>query len=69
MDFTQFCDEIVGANEQKSSTDKSVITEASMGTFEALPEGWKFEKFDLLYPAENHASFVKATLIICNEIF
>ena len=55
-------DEIIGVNEQKDSTDKSVITEASPGTFEALPEGWKFEKFDPQHPTGNHASFVKTTL-------
>ena len=46
----------------EETTDGDLVTEANAGTFENLPSGVEFQKFDPAYPSGEFAEFVKSSL-------
>lgn len=62
--FTKAADapEVQGAGQGEEDAAGNMVMDADAGTFETLPEGYKFEAFNPDYPTAMYESFVKATL-------
>lgn len=48
--------------QDSTGDDGAQITTSQPGTFDTLPEGYRFEAFDSKYPSDNFGPFVKTTL-------
>ena len=50
------------ADEDSLPEDPQIPTDASPGTYDVLPRGWEFDRYDPTYPAGEFGPFMKATL-------